>query len=95
MASAANRLNAGQHRTPDEVGQGTAAAVLVCGSRFLSGSTRVPNASGRTPRKSWIGLADPIYRMNSVGAIQGECQFHATGNPQLGYDQKNVAGPMR
>ena len=41
---------------------------------------RALNASGAVLRKSYIGLAEPIYRMRSVGAISVESRFHAAGN---------------
>jgi hypothetical protein len=51
-------------------------------------STAPPTASGRIARKSHIGIADPIYRMMSVGAIsrkansmQPRTALAVTGSP--------------
>jgi hypothetical protein len=73
MASAAHRLNAQENAEPGTPrGKAPMRRSPLRHPPAGLGSTAPPTASGRIPRKSHIGLADPIYRMRSAGAIRVE-----------------------
>src|SRR5260370_27333819 len=52
----------------------------VCGLRPRSSAALRAQRRGRWGENFDIGLAEPIYRMRSVGAVRVESRFHAAGN---------------
>jgi hypothetical protein len=48
-------------------------------------STALPTAAGEIPRKSYIGLAEPIYRMKSGGAVRGKANSMQPGTALASY----------
>jgi hypothetical protein len=70
----------GGRRAPDARGRGGDAAEPIAASARGAPQHRAPTASGPIPQRSYLWLAEPIYRMRSVGAISAESRFHAAGN---------------
>jgi hypothetical protein len=48
-------------------------------------STALPTAAGEIARKSYIGLAEPIYRMRSGGAVRRKANSMRPGTALASY----------
>ena len=48
-------------------------------------STALPTATGEIARKSYIGLAEPIYQMRSGGAVRGKANSMRPGTALASY----------
>ena len=78
---AANRLTAREGagpRTPGDEAAMRRSPLRHPPAEFRSTAPQPPR--DRSREKSYLGLAEPIYRMRSVGAISAESRFHAAGN---------------